>query len=134
MVGFWSLVSEVMIAPAHDVTTAPITRPETVAVRSAANLGPTTATSAARYSGNPAQSSTEILADLIQCTQARKSSQTGVSNVKACPPLRERLKTIASAGRADRALSAQEAADRLANGWATGVSQIETGSIKADNR
>ena len=71
------------------------------------------------------------LADLLQCSEARRAGGSGPASVKACPPLRQRLPSVDTAVRGDRQLDAREAAERLARGWATGVSRIETGSLQA---
>lgn len=96
------------------------------------------------------------LSDLLQCTEARRGSSArgagrtseveaggpaggdattdtsaAAALVVACPPLRRRLPHGGvTAERADRQMDAREAAERLRNGWDTGVSRIETGSLR----
>lgn len=145
MVGFWSLVSDAMLDRAHApsvaaprgvvlppeaLTATPTAAPAPAAVRAASPPPPPAHTAPARV-----PTTAELLADLLQCSEARKTRDPDAgSSVKACPPMRERLRAAATSTRADRQLSASEAADRLANGWATGVSRIETGSIRMGSR
>lgn len=147
LVGFWSFLSGIVFNPQGGET---ITRPQTVRDGSSstkaagyltANPGgpaaaaPKSPTPPAHTQAAPvvppAAAATEVLAELLQCTVALKSSATHLPTlVQACPPLRQRLPLSTGAQRADRQLDAREAANRLANGWQTGVSQIETGSIR----
>ena len=71
--------------------------------------------------------STETLADLLQCAEARKGDSE--VSVHACPPMRRRLPHTESTERANRQMDAREAARRLTNGWQTGVATIETGAL-----
>lgn len=139
LVGFWSFLSGIVFSPHGGET---IARPAAVrdgAATAKADGHPPTApanagrlATAAQHSPvPPAATTTEELADLLQCSVALKSPSTHLPTlVQACPPLRQRLPLSTGSQRADRQLDAREAADRLANGWQTGVSQIETGSIR----
>lgn len=151
LVGFWSFVSGIVFNPQGGET---IARPATVrdgavsakasghlpqmpASAGAATAAVTPLTPAtpsvqavAAYNAPPSTAASEVLADLLQCSIASKSPGTHLPTiVHACPPMRQRLPQVSGSQRADRQLDAREAANRLANGWQTGISQIETGSI-----
>jgi len=145
IIGFWSFVSGIVFNPdgappligvpstteqiATEIGTAPVTThkgdpaPAKATTATPARKAPDAVNGAHRP---PASS--ETLAELLQCAEARKG-EAGTS-VYACPPLRRRLPHYAGGSRANRQLDAREAARRLAEGWQTGVATIETGSLQ----
>lgn len=142
MIGFWSFVSGIMFNP--DDTPPSIGRPDkseqiatatgtsdTAVLKRTAHPTATSPTRKAPETVNGVRrprTSSETLADLLQCAEARRET-TGV-NVHACPPLRQRLPHNTAISRANRQLDAREAARLLAEGWQTGVATIETGSLQ----
>lgn len=143
LVGFWTFVSGIVFNP-QDGRGVLASQPHVSAVsgesaQATAGLPKTTPLSTAAQapalpSPPAATAGSETLADLLQCTQARKGADDSKSAVvQACPPLRRRLPTARASLRANRQLDAREAAERLARGWHTGVSAIETGALPARN-
>ncbi|MGD9785461.1 MAG: hypothetical protein AB7E80_01215 [Hyphomicrobiaceae bacterium] len=131
LVGFWSVVSVAMLGPTDERRAGVSSAPEQVATRTT-SLPPATPGAQPHTIDDAAPA--RLLAELLQCSEALKGAEAGTqAHVKACPPLRQRLKMVETTRRADRALDAREAAERLARGWATGVSRIETGSLQARN-
>lgn len=135
-VGFWSFVAEVAFnddgkSPSRliNLDTA---RSVTLPANSPAAPAPAIVTASAQLpSANAEHANGDVLSDLLQCTEARRPGAPGEALIIACPPMRRRLPHGRVAGRADRQMDAREAAERLANGWETGVSRIETGSLPA---
>lgn len=142
VVGFWTFLSGVVFNPngADETSRMPAISARDGGLQSSAKAPGTPAKEAAPLAVSadrrenrdaatpPAQSSIhESLAELLQCSQARKSD--GPSVVQACPPLRQRLPVVAGGQRGNRHLDAREAAERLATGWQAGVARIETGSL-----
>lgn len=142
MIGFWSFVSVIMFNPdgalpaigmsgskqqiaAASGTSA--TTPDSARSPPAKPVGPAQKAPDTIYGTHRPPASTETLADLLQCAEARKGEAS--ASVHACPPLRRRLPYGTSASRANRQLDAREAARRLAEGWQTGVATIETGAL-----
>lgn len=140
LVGFWSFVSEVAFngddpkSPSRliDLEAARSVRASAEAVEAARPAAETSATTGNVANADPADGgASDSLSDLLQCSEARRPADNGDTDVLACPPLRRRLPfTRQTATRADRQMDAREAAERLANGWETGVSRIETGSLR----
>lgn len=147
LVGFWSFLSGIVFNPQDGAITA-IARPPTLqeAQRSTKAAGHLTTSDSEVATADqrspaalvpspnetlpPTGAATEILAELLQCSEAIKSPRTNEpAVVHACPPLRQRLPQGQASERANRQLDAHEAAHRLANGWQTGISPIETGSL-----
>lgn len=148
MIGFWTFVSGIMFN--LDGTETAVGLPDTLQQASASQDGtpspkpdttaPTTAMNehvrpAARSTKAPdpiagthrPPANSETLADLLQCAEARK--RDAGASVHACPPMRRRLPIAAHSSRGNRQLDAREAAQRLTDGWQTGVATIETGSL-----
>lgn len=160
LVGFWSFVAQVAFNQDDAKTpTRLINLDAARAVKSAdatklAYPGSTATANVARAAS--VDDRRDPLSDLLQCTEARRGSSargagrasegstigptvaeaaaetgTAAALVVACPPLRRRLPHGGvTARRADRQMDAREAAERLRNGWDTGVSRIETGSLR----
>lgn len=149
LVGFWSLVSDVAfnnkgdeksptrlinldevaaVKAARDAAARPLPAARTeVSGRQAAAGGGAEAAGAGAERATP-----DGLAELLQCSEARRGADGQSAEVTACPPLSRRLPTAVDlASRADREMDAREAADRLLRGWDTGVSRIETGTLQA---
>lgn len=130
MIGFWAFVSGILYN--QEATTAVESEPAPVIAKPANvtrishNALNTKQQNNITNTERP-QTATETLADLLQCAEVHKPTQ-GDATVKACPPLRRHLQH-ALAVRGNRQLDAREAAQRLATGWQTGVSQVETGSL-----
>lgn len=138
LVGFWSFLSGIVFnAQGGEIIARPAAVRDGAATTKADHHPPAAPANAGRLAAAaphspvpPAATATEVLAELLQCSVALKSPRThSPTLVQACPPLRQRLPLSTGSQRADRHLDAREAASRLANGWQTGVSQIETGSI-----
>lgn len=136
-VGFWSFVSEVAFN--GDEAKSPSRLINLDAARSVGASARATGTARPlpNVSGKDADAESaesagsDVLDDLLQCSEARRPAGNGDTDVLACPPLRRRLPSgRQAAARADRQMDAREAAERLANGWETGVSRIETGSLR----
>ncbi|MCB1505543.1 MAG: hypothetical protein KDJ47_11255 [Hyphomicrobiaceae bacterium] len=130
LVGFWTFVSVIVFNPQDD--TAGQSHTSTVIKTSAVTTAPTAQPAATPATSQPQPSAptavtAESLTDLLQCSEARKATNETI--VQACPPLRQRIPAVAANTRANRQLDAREAANRLANGWSTGVSSIETGAL-----
>ncbi len=129
LVGFWAFVSGIVYNQEETKlagSPAPATeKPENVALLAGGAVNPKQQKNAA--STQKAQAVVETLADLLQCAEVRRAT-SGHATVKACRPLRSRLQH-APAERGNRELDSREAAERLATGWKTGVSAIETGSL-----
>lgn len=143
-VGFWSFVSEVAFNGDTEKSPSRLINLETArSVRAseqvAAQAQKASATAAPK-APVPISANVEIadagngdtLSELLQCSEVRPLRAEADVDVHACPPLRKRLPFGRNARRADRMMDAREAADRLAHGWQTGVSRIETGSLRSD--
>lgn len=125
LVGFWTFVSAILYNP--DPETSSPARP-TAAAPPVTTAAPQTAKAPTTVHGlQRPHVTSDTLADLLQCAEARKSP--GDTVVTACPPLRRRLPMAIASTRGNRQLDAREAARRLATGWETGVAPIETGSL-----
>ena len=143
-VGFWSFVSEVAFNGDEVKSPSRLINLETArSVRASEHAAaearvaaapqpskPPVAAAAPADTGSTEAGDGDVLSDLLQCTEVRPLRGEGDVDVHACPPLRQRLARSSSAQRGDRMMDAREAADRLANGWQTGVSRIETGSLQ----
>ena len=142
LVGFWTFLSGVVFnengadeasrptaVAAREGALRPAAPPARNSLKEPASLAAAELGREGRNAGTPPvqHAISESLADLLQCSQARKSD--GPSVVQACPPLRRRLPVASSSQRGNRHLDAREAAERLATGWQTGVARIETGSL-----
>lgn len=135
-VGFWSFVAEVAF---NDDSKSPYrlinldtARSVTLPANAPTDPAPPIVTASRQpISADAEHANGDVLSDLLQCTEARRPDAPGEALIIACPPMRRRLPHGRMAGRADRQMDAREAAERLANGWATGVSRIETGSLPA---
>ncbi|MFN3867770.1 MAG: hypothetical protein ACK4MF_01745 [Hyphomicrobiaceae bacterium] len=138
LVGFWSLVADVAFNKGSDKSPARLINLEEVAAVKAARAASQARQAAAQPAvvrGNDTaerHGTPDSLAELLQCSQARRGADGDITEVRACPPLSRRLPTHgAVAVRADREMDSREAAERLLKGWDTGVSRIETGSVQA---
>mgnify|MGYP000196764827 CR=1 FL=1 len=145
MVGFWSFVSQVVYNQDEAKSPSRLVNLEGAKAVSAAGgsllanarppAGNTTigdgvvASADARQAASPAQPASDVLHELLQCSQVRRVSGTGEVAVSACAPLARRLPNGQLASRGDRQMDAREAEQRLLNGWSPGVSRIETGSL-----
>lgn len=138
LVGFWSFVSQVAFNDDQQKSAARLINLDTVqAVRRTEHVA-LAPRPAARQPNvtiaviNADANTGDMLAELLQCSQVRPLPDATGVDVQACPPLRTRLPHGNNGARANRLMDAREAAERLANGWVTGVSSIETGSLPKD--